>query len=57
MMSHIGQSADKGEKINLKDMCGKYSMDTVASCAFGVRAGSFDSKESRFVRDELAQKV
>ena len=53
MISHLSHSASKDEKINLKDMCGKYSMDTIASCAFGVNAGSFDSnnKESRFVRD------
>ena len=53
MISHLRLSADKDEKINLKDMCGKYSMDTMASCAFGVNAGSFSSgnKESRFVRD------
>ena len=53
MISHLRHSADKDEKINLKDMCGKYSMDTMASCAFGVNAGSFSSgnKESRFVRD------
>ena len=53
MISHLRHSADQDEKINLKDMCGKYSMDTMASCAFGVNAGSFNSnnKESRFVRD------
>ena len=53
MISHLSHSANEDEKINLKDMCGKYSMDTIASCVFGVDAGSFDpsNKESRFVRD------
>ena len=38
------------EEFELKEMLGKYSMDTIASCAFGVDAQSFQSKDSQFVK-------
>ena len=51
MLSHIVHLADK-KKVNLQDLCAKYSMDTTAACIFGVKAGSFNSnrKKSEFVR-------
>ena len=33
-----------------KETFGKYSMDSIASCAFGVDAESFGAKESKFVK-------
>ena len=38
------------EDFELKKMLGKYSMDTIASCAFGVDAQCFQSKDSQFVK-------
>ena len=38
-----------GSDVELKEVFGKYSMDTIASCAFGVDAGSFDDENSPFV--------
>ena len=32
-----------------KDLLGKYSMDTIASCAFGVDSQAFTNKDSKFV--------
>ena len=32
-----------GDEFELKDVFGKFSMDTLASCAFGVDAQSFSS--------------
>ena len=38
-------------EVNLKDVCGSFSMETIASCVFGVKAGSFDkSSDSKFIR-------
>merc|ERR1719186_2546723 len=34
------------EGVELKEIFGKFSMDTIASCAFGVDAESFSNKES-----------
>ena len=38
------------EEFELKEMLGKYSMDTIASCAFGVDAQSFQTQDSQFVK-------
>ena len=31
-------------------LCGKFSMETIASCAFGLNASSFTSESSLFVK-------
>ena len=33
-----------------KELAGKFSIDGLASCAFGVEAGSFDGEDSTFLR-------
>ncbi len=44
--------ADSGEYFEAKVECGKFSMDSIASCAFGVDARSFeDGEESPFIRN------
>jgi cytochrome P450 len=53
MERSVDCAAKTGDLIDLKDLCGKYSMDTIASCVFGVDAGSFDSlaaDSSPFIR-------
>ena len=42
--------AENNEPFELKEMLGKYSMDTIASCAFGVDAESFTNSNSKFVQ-------
>ena len=44
------ESAKEGEPFELRDILGKYSMDTIASCAFGVNAQAFSNKDSKFVK-------
>ncbi len=45
------EAAVSGEEIDLKEVFGKYSMDSIASCAFGIDARSLTSSaESQFVR-------
>ena len=41
-----------GNQLELKELFSKFSMDTIAACAFGVEAGSFDKGgESAFVKN------
>jgi cytochrome P450 len=42
----LGTFADAGKEVELKDVCGSFSMETIASCAFGVKADSFDPNSS-----------
>lgn len=46
----LSQCAASGEMLELKHYFGKYSMDIIASCVFGVDAGVFEDKESEFVK-------
>ncbi len=50
LVTCISKSADAGEPFEAKEMLGKYSMDTIASCAFGVDAQSFANTSSLFVK-------
>ncbi len=50
----LNQKAEINEEFELRDVLGKYSMDAIASCAFGVDAKSFDHKESLFVKNASA---
>ena len=43
------QKADMNEEFELKSMTGKFAMDAIASCAFGINAESFTNENSKFV--------
>jgi len=43
--------AKSGEDFEVKEKFGKFSMDSIASCAFGVDPESFTNKESSFVKN------
>jgi hypothetical protein len=43
LTEEISQKSTSGTEFELKDVFGKFSMDTLASCAFGVDAQSFSS--------------
>lgn len=47
--TEIDQIAERDLKLNVRDLCEKYSMEAIASCVFGVRAGCFTSQCSQFV--------
>ena len=49
LVAGIDEYAKSGQDMELKNILGKYSMDTIASCAFGVNAESFSNKTSKFV--------
>ena len=46
----MDKHADKKEAFELKEILGKYSMDTIASCAFGVDSQAFTNEKSTFVK-------
>ena len=52
---HIKNLSKSQNEIELKDLMGKFSMDALASCAFGVDSGSFSNEKSEFVKsaDEI----
>ena len=50
MIDAIDKCADNNETFELKSILGKYSMDTIASSAFGVDAQSFSNEKSKFVQ-------
>ena len=45
----LDELAENNEEFELKEVLGKYSMDTIASCAFGVDSQAFTNKDSKFV--------
>ena len=49
LLESIDKHIQKKEDFELKDMLGKYSMETIASCAFGVNPDSFNNSNSKFV--------
>ena len=51
LVAEMGGFADRGDMLELKDTFGKYSMDSIASCAFGVDAESFGAEQSKFVKN------
>jgi cytochrome P450 len=52
LTKEVGKYANSGEMLELKETFGKFSMDSIASCAFGVEAQSFTSSgESQFVKN------
>ena len=50
LLNAIDKYAEDKEPFELKDILGKYSMETIASCAFGVNAECFSNKDSKFVK-------
>jgi len=50
LTEEIKTKANKGEEFELKDVFGKFSLDALASSAFGVNAESFKNENSKFVK-------
>ena len=50
MLKEFDKNAETNESFELKEVLGRYSMDTIASCAFGVDAQAFTNKDSIFVK-------
>ena len=50
LVDELEMKAKGGEEFELKDVFGKFSLDALASAAFGVDGESFTNKESLFVK-------
>ena len=49
MNHYVTKLADAGTMFEAKEFAGKFSIDGLASCAFGVDAGSFEGENSEFL--------
>merc|ERR1719471_2366325 len=50
LVKEFETKAKLGEEFELKDVFGKFSLDALASSAFGVDGESFKNKDSKFVK-------
>ena len=50
LLTSIKSDSSSGDKTDLKETLGKFSMGAIASCAFGLDAKTFGETESPFVR-------
>ena len=49
MHAYLGDIADSQEIFETKNLCGRFSIDGLASCAFGVDAKAFDEGPTEFL--------
>lgn len=49
-MSHLTEVCERDEDINVKQMMTKFTLDSIASCGFGVDANALSSEEGTFVK-------
>ena len=49
MQGYVLKLSKSDEAFETKDLAGKFSLDGLASCAFGVETGSFDDEKSEFL--------
>ena len=54
LINEFNKFEANNEDFELKETLGKYSMDTIASCAFGVDSQSFTNQDSLFVKHASA---
>jgi len=47
-LNMVTQAAKNDQGLDFKEVFSKYSMDSIASCAFGIEAGSFRPEETEF---------
>jgi len=50
LVEELERKCQQGEEFELKDVFGKFSLDALASSAFGVDGESFKNKDSKFVK-------
>ena len=49
MHGYVSKLAKSEKAFETKDLAGKFSLDGLATCAFGVETGSFDDEKSEFI--------
>ena len=48
MVKHLETYADKGDDFNSKHMMVNYTLDSIATCGFGVEINSFANPDGEF---------
>ena len=51
LIDNLEEDAKHGNEIDVRVKFGKFALDTLASCGFGVDAMSFTNKNSKFVQN------
>ena len=51
LLRAFDEACADGTEMDLKETFGKFSMDSIASCAFGLDAQSFSNRASKFVEN------
>jgi len=51
LKEEFGRRADSGKEFELKEEFGKFSIDSISTCAFGINPNSFQDKKNTFVRN------
>ena len=49
MNGYVSKLANSDTMFETKDLAGKFSLEALASCAFGVDTGSLENKDSEFL--------
>ncbi|XP_071147591.1 cytochrome P450 3A21-like [Mytilus edulis] len=50
LVENIQQHSDQGEPVDMKEVCGAYTMDVIASTAFGIDVNSKKNPNNAFVK-------
>ena len=50
----LHKAAHDDRQINIHQLSESFSMETIGSCVFGVRAGCFECIDSEFIGDSIA---
>ena len=51
----LHKAAHDDRQINIHQLSESFSMETIGSCVFGVRAGCFECIDSEFIGDLIAR--
>ncbi|XP_043245172.1 cytochrome P450 9e2-like [Amphibalanus amphitrite] len=51
LTKYVMEDMNKKGEVDIRDMFARYTMDNIASCAFGVKSNSFDDSKSRFATE------
>ncbi|XP_054285819.1 cytochrome P450 6a8-like [Macrosteles quadrilineatus] len=48
LINHVNEQTDKNSVIDVKDVLARFTLDTIATCAFGLESNSLEDRDSEF---------